>query len=492
VTSIARRPAALLGLGAILGIVAFQLWITPSNPPGFHRDEAALSLNAYTLSTRLRDEDGARLPLFFRSFDDYKSPLYPYLLAGVFRLTGPDQQVARTFSALLVLAAVLLAGVLAWRLTRSGLVAVLVVVLAGLTPWLFELGRVAYEASTQPLLLVLLLLVLERTARLRRYGVAQGAAAGALLGLISYSYTGSRLLGPLLAGALLVFAGRGRWRFVLGAWAAFAAALLPMGIYAIRHPGALTSRYEATTIARDGLSGIRLVGQAVANWFHDVDPWYWATAGDPAPYIHNGGYGAVFGAVVLLAFAGVVLLALRERESLWWRYVVLGTLLTPIPAALTVDRHNALRLAVLPVFLLVLAIPALDELVRSARRSWAGRAVAAVLAVTVVFQLVQFVDEYRARGPGRVVLFEAGVAQLLEAPFAAGETIYVDYDDRGAQTQARWHAVDAGLPLERVVVLPDGGIPSPGSVVLGLFQECDYACEEFARWEGYWLARARS
>jgi hypothetical protein len=200
----------------------------------------------------------------------------------------------------------------------------------------------------------------------------------------------------------------------------------------------------------------------------------------------------VFGAVVLLAFAGVVLLALRERESLWWRYVVLGTLLTPIPAALTVDRHNALRLAVLPVFLLVLAIPALDELVRSARRSWAGRAVAAVLAVTVVFQLVQFVDEYRARGPGRVVLFEAGVAQLLEAPFAAGETIYVDYDDRGAQTQARWHAVDAGLPLERVVVLPDGGIPSPGSVVLGLFQECDYACEEFARWEGYWLARARS
>jgi hypothetical protein len=492
VRSIARRPAALLGLGAILGVVAFQLWITPSNPPGFHRDEAALSLNAYTLSTGLRDEDGARLPLFFRSFDDYKSPLYPYLLAGVFRFTGPDQQVARTFSALLVLSAVLLAGVLAWRLTRSGLVAVLVAVLAGSTPWLFELGRVAYEASTQPLLLVLLLLVLERTARLRRYGVAQGAAAGALLGLISYSYTGSRLLGPLLAGALLVFAGRGRWRFVLGAWATFAAALLPMGVYAVRHPGALTSRYEATTIARDGLSGIRLVGQAVANWFHDVDPWYWATSGDPAPYIHNGGYGAVFGAVVLLAVAGVVLLALRERESLWWRYVLLGTLLTPIPAALTVDRHNALRLAVLPVFLLVLAIPALDELVRRARRGWAGRAVAAVLAVTVVFQLVQFADEYRARGPGRVVLFEAGVARLLEAPFAAGETIYVDFDDRGAQTQARWHAVDAGLPLERVVVLPDGGIPPAGSVVLGLFQECDYACEEFARWEGYWLARARS
>ena len=100
VRSIVERPAVLLGLGAILAVVAFQLWITPSNPPGYHRDEAALSLNAYTLSKGLRDEDGARLPLFFRSFEDYKSPVYPYLLAGVFKVTGPSQSVARGLSAL--------------------------------------------------------------------------------------------------------------------------------------------------------------------------------------------------------------------------------------------------------------------------------------------------------------------------------------------------------------------------------------------------------
>src|SRR6476661_6618607 len=162
-----ERPAVLLGLGAILAVVAFQLWTTPSNPPGYHRDEAALSLNAYTLSTSLRDEDGARLPLFFRSFGDYKSPVYPYLLAGVFRVTGPSQTVARGLSAVLVLAAVLLLGLLARRLSDSWLVATIVVVLAGFTPWLFELGRMAIEASTQPLFVVLLLLVLERVTRLK-------------------------------------------------------------------------------------------------------------------------------------------------------------------------------------------------------------------------------------------------------------------------------------------------------------------------------------
>jgi hypothetical protein len=483
-------PAALFVVGAALAVTAFQFWITPDNPPGFHRDEAALALNAYTLSTELRDEDGARMPLFFRSFDDYKSPVFPYALAAVFKVTGPSQAAARGLSAVLVLAAVVLLGLLAWRLSGDALVAAVVLLAAGFTPWLFELGRMAIEASTQPLLLVLLLLTLERAVRLDRYSIGHGVAAGALLGMFTYSYTGSRLLGPLLAGALVVFAGRERRRLFFAAWATFAVALLPVGVYAIRHPGNLTARYEATTIARDGLSGIHLVLQAIANWARDLNPLHWATAGDPAPYIHNGGYGAFYAGVLALAVAGVVLVLRRERANPFWRYVLFATLVVPIPAALTVDRYNAIRLAVLPVLFLVLAVPGLQALLGAARRSWAARVAAGILVVATGFQLVQFLDEYRTRGPGRVVLFEAGVRPLLEPHLRAGDTIHVDFDDRGAQAQARWHAAALGVPDERVVVLPDGGIPSPGSLVLLQFQDCDFACEEIERWELYRLARA--
>jgi len=490
VRSIADRPALLLGLGVIAAIAAFHLWVTPANPPGYHRDEAALSLNAFTLSTGLRDEDGARSPLFFRSFEDYKSPLYPYLLAGVFKLTGPDATVARGFSAVLVLAAILLLGVLARRLTASNLVAVIAVAAAGLTPWLFELGRMAIEATTQPLFIVLLLLALERTWRLGRYGAVDGLTAGALIALVTYSYTGSRLLGPVLAAALVVFAGKGRWRFVVSAWLTVLVALLPIGVYAIRHPGALTARYDATTIARDGLSGPRLVLEAIGNWLHDIDPWHWATAGDPAPYIHNGGYGAFFGSIAILAVAGAVLVLLRERADRWWRFVLLATLLVPIPAALTVDRYNAIRLAALPVFFLVLAIPAIDALTSAARRSWPARGALAILALVMCAQFVQFLDVYRTRGPARLVLFDAGVAPLLEEPFASGKTIYVDYDDRGAQAQARWHAAERGLPQSRIAILPDGGVPPRGSIVFLRFQDCDFVCEEVTRWEEYRLTRA--
>ena len=485
-----RRPATLLGLGVVLAVVAFQLWVTPSNPPGYHRDEAALSYNAYSIATTGRDEDGAVMPLFFRSYGDYKSPLYPYLLAAVFRVSGPHKEVARAFSAILGAAAVLLLGLLATRLTGRAVVGVVVVVLAGLTPWLFELGRVALEVATQPLLLTLLLIVLHGSWRRRTWTAREGVLVGVLLGLLLYSYTGNRLLAPLLAAALAVFAGRERRRWLVAAWATFAAFLLLLGSYALRHPGTITARYGATTIAREGHSHAWVVMQAVANWFHDIDPWFWATSGDPAPYVHNGGYGSLFAAVVALAVVGVFIVLTRKRDDLWWRYVLVATLIAPIPAALTVDRHNAIRLAALPVLSIVLAVPALDALLVDPRRSPLAAAVTAVLAVAVGVQFLQFLHAYRVRGPARLVLFDAGVDPLLKQAFATDKTIYVDYDDRGAQTQARWHAAEDGVPVDRVQVLPDGGIPPRGSTVFGLFQECDYVCHKFAQWQQYWLATA--
>jgi 4-amino-4-deoxy-L-arabinose transferase-like glycosyltransferase len=484
------RPAVLLGLAAVLSVIGFQLWVTPSNPPGYHRDEAALSYNAYTIATSGRNEDGAVMPLFFRSYGDYKSPLYPYLLAALFKVTGPHAEVARAFSAVLVALSVLLLGLLAFRLTGRKVVAIVVTVIAGLTPWLFELGRVAFEVATQPLLLAILLVTLHRAWRRDAWTIGEGVFAGVALGLLLYSYTGNRLLAPLLTAALVVFAGRGRWRWLLTAWGTFAVFVVPFAVYALRHPGSLTARYGATTIARQGHSHAWVVVQAIANWFHDIDPWFWASSGDPAPYVHNGGYGSLFAAVVVLAIVGFVLVLWRRRDDLWWRYVVAATLLAPIPAALTVDRHNAIRLAALPVLCIVLAVPALDAVLVAPRRSPLAAVGLSLIAVTVVFQFGQFLHEYRTRGPQRLVLFDAGVDPLLRQAFRTGKTIYTDFDDRGAQTQAHWHAAEDGVPTRRIQILPDGGVPPKGSLVFGLFQQCDYVCKKVATWQDYYLATA--
>ena len=159
-----RRSVLLWTLCAAVAAGLF-LAVVPGNPPGFYRDESALAYNAYTVSQTGKDEHGATLPLFFRSFGDYKSPAYTYLLAATFRVAGPSIEAARALSAVLGLLALLGLGLLAARVTGRREVGALIVLLAALTPWLFEVTRLVFEVALLPLAIVLFLLALERAGR---------------------------------------------------------------------------------------------------------------------------------------------------------------------------------------------------------------------------------------------------------------------------------------------------------------------------------------
>jgi len=91
-------------LASIILAFAFYAYDVPANPPGFYTDESSIAYNAHTLGTTGRDESGEPFPLFFRAFGEYKNPTYIYLLAALFRLTGPSVLVARLLSAALACA----------------------------------------------------------------------------------------------------------------------------------------------------------------------------------------------------------------------------------------------------------------------------------------------------------------------------------------------------------------------------------------------------
>src|SRR5687768_7226846 len=75
--------------------LAFYAWGAPTNPPGFFIDESSVAYNAHAISEAGRDEHGEEWPLYFRAFGDYKNPTYVYLLAAVFRVTGPSVAAGR-------------------------------------------------------------------------------------------------------------------------------------------------------------------------------------------------------------------------------------------------------------------------------------------------------------------------------------------------------------------------------------------------------------
>jgi hypothetical protein len=482
------RWPVLVGLGLVLAVAAFQLWISPSNPPGFFRDEAAIAYNAHTIATEGRDEYGARFPLYFSSFLDYKSPLFVYGLAGIFVVTGADREVARGFAAVCVLAALLLLGWLAYRRTSSASVGVAAVVLGGATPWLFELGRVAFEVAMEPLFIVLALLGIERASRLDRWTTGSAIPVSVALGAVTYVYAGGRLLAPLLAAAVAVV-GWKRRRWVVAVWLGFASTQIPLLLYSRVHPGALSRRYEATTFARDDMPVWEIAWRGTVNYLQDLQLWHYVVSGDRDPYAHTPGTNALLAASVALSVAGLVLIVARHRADPFWRYATVALLVSPIPAATTIDRFHALRLAPFAVMLVVVAIPALGAL----REKWDtarwARRLALVLAALALVQFALFVDTYRTEGPLRTGRFEAGIPDLLRVAWANDGIAYVDYDDLEPLVVARWHALTRGIDQSRVTRLPDGGIPPVGAIAFGRTQECDYVCERIAESGDYWIAR---
>jgi hypothetical protein len=486
--SILGRWKLLIGLAVVLAVSVFQLWVSPGNPPGFFRDEAAIAYNAHTIATEGHDEYGARFPLYFSSFLDYKSPLFVYGLAGVFTVTGADREVARGFSAACVLAAILLLGLLAYRRTGRASAGVVIVALGGVSPWLFEVGRVAFEVAMEPFFLVLALLAVERAGRLDRWTPSTAIPVALALGAITYVYAGGRLLAPLLALGLIVL-GRSRWRWVLTAWLGFAVTQIPLILYMRAHPGALTRRFDATTFVTDDMPAWEIAWRAAVNYAQDLQVWHYVVSGDVKPYAHTPGTSALLGVSVLLALAGIGLALARLRSDAFWRYAVAALVVSPIPAAFTIDRFHAVRLVPFAVMLVVMAIPAVDALIAGTVRTAWVRALAAMLVTLAALQFGFFIHTFRIDGPQRTGRFEADVPVLLDQAWSNGGTVYVDYDDLEPLTLARWYALVRDIDQSRVTRLPDGGIPPTGTIAFGRTQECDYVCARLEDSGDYWIAR---
>src|SRR3989344_1420628 len=82
----------------------YQLGI---NPPSLDWDEASIGYNAYSILKTGADEYGNRLPLSFRSFDDYKPPVYIYLTVISVALFGLTEFAARFPTAVIGVLAVI-------------------------------------------------------------------------------------------------------------------------------------------------------------------------------------------------------------------------------------------------------------------------------------------------------------------------------------------------------------------------------------------------
>jgi 4-amino-4-deoxy-L-arabinose transferase-like glycosyltransferase len=483
-----KLSPALWLLLAAAGL-AFYAWGAPKNPPGFFIDESSVAYNAHTVSEAGRDEHGREWPLYFKAFGDYKNPTYVYLLAAVFRVTGPSAAAARYLSAALGVLAALALGLLGARLTGSRAAGLLTMLAALLTPWLFELSRVVVEVAAYPLAVALFLLATHRAARREAWGLVDSALVAAALALVTYTYSTGRLFGPLLAlGLALLLTTRARARPLLTTWLLYGLALVPLYVYHRRNPEALAKRFNYLTYVSPESGYAEVAWEFVKHFAANLNPWRLLVTGDVNGYQIASVPGAAlvpFAAFALTLFGAWLALKSARRDA-WWRLFFYGLAASVVPASLTNDYFHMLRLAALPVFLVALCAPALAWLLEGGRGR--RRALAVLVALTLAQGAVfRWQFERYAASPWRRHMYDADYrSKILTAALAASprEVHLADSTSVPGYVQALWHGAASGLAPSTFVRLRVDE-PAPAGAVVITTEDVRPRCRVLAESEPY-------
>jgi 4-amino-4-deoxy-L-arabinose transferase-like glycosyltransferase len=277
-----RAAAVALGIVA-LGWCVMRFVGLAQVPYGRSTDETLAALHVECLAQTGASADGHRWPLFATGIGGgLYTPTYLYTLFAWTRVFGASITSIRALSATFSIAAIV--GI--WLLVRKVAderAAWLAAAAAALSPWSFQVARLATDAPMAPMLLVFAVYFFVRSPRAR-----WAAAAGVFMSLAAYTYPPVRLQAALLV-ALLLFVERARLDGArVGAFlGAMAVTALPLLVLTLN--GTLMGRSKALSIlsidyidANRGQSGrvLFVVKQALENLFEHLRPSYLFFSGD--------------------------------------------------------------------------------------------------------------------------------------------------------------------------------------------------------------------
>ena len=512
-----RKHIRLSRVLAAAGLVALFVLYTSGisrNPPGFYMDESATAYNAYLLSRTGADEAGHHFPLLVQWYTgpstSFVNATTMYLMALYFLIVPPSVVAARLFAAFWMFAACLLLGVLAKRISGSKSIGVIVAGTALLTPWLFEVSRLVWDAHFVPMAVVLFLWAVYTAQKKEKWSWREVISIAATLALLTYGYFAGRALAPLFALGLLWFAAtRDRLFAIAKIWGVYALSLVPTLIFSWRHPGAMATRFELATYIKPGVPWRDCAVEFIRRFLEDQSVMGLLETGHPL-YRHHviEAGGVFFFATFVLSMLGLLIIVRSRLREPWWRFSVYGLAVSIVPGAITYEPFHALRLLALPVFLLLLTIPALEWLldlegqkeqspnlnvIPPNRFPFAARLlILFLLSALTIFEAMHFQRLYRQYGPQRGIFFDAPYKEAYDAAVAQPQRpIYLRDGFYGpSYIDGLWYAAVEGRPRSEFVHLESGAKPPSGAIVLGSEEKCEH-CDIIKRSGIYLLYRQK-
>lgn len=406
-------------LVAIIGLaILLRFWQLGETPKGFYLDEAAIGYNAYSIIKTGKDEFGQTMPILFRSFGDFKAPIYIYLLVPIYQALGMSVWSTRVLSAGAGVASVVFLYLLVSRVSKDRKLGLLAAGLLAISPWGIIFSRTSYETNVALTLLIISLWSFYKSEEKAWWLLPSG-----LLASLSFlTYHSERVIVPLIfVGLIFRHWKRITWRENLKI---FLITLILAGVVIIptvrlfASPGFLSrlnslSIFAKPTTALWGYDSSAAGEETILNnrelllarqwsslYVSYFSPRYLFGLGDPGPRSSFPDLPTFYLWQLPFLIIGMrVFLKNKIKNNKELIYLTgLMLLVSPIPASITQDPYSSIR--ALPMVVPLLILIALG--MKNVTERW-GKEMNLIFAVLVLwsvgklyFSVFKLNDYYRA------------------------------------------------------------------------------------------------
>ena len=342
----------------------YKLGITPA---GFYLDEAAMGYNAYSIAKTGKDEFGKAIPLIFRSFLDFKTPIYTYILVPLIPIFGLSIYTVRFLSAFFGVLTLPLIYLLIKEITPekyAAKLALLTTFLMAISPWHILLSRTSYETNLS--LFFLILGIYTFYLGLKKPYLFIISSLGLSLSFLSYH--AERLIVPIVfvfltaSNLKVLMANLRRYWFVavISIFLGLFLALPTIGL--MRTPGFLsrTTTLNIFSYSRQFPSGYKpdyhgplaglinspallSVNEFASLYVSYFSPRYLFSIGNADPKSSYPGLATFFIWQLPFYLIGLYFLIKDKKLNPLRSIVILLLLVSPLPAALTRDPYTTIR-----------------------------------------------------------------------------------------------------------------------------------------------------
>ena len=367
----------IIVLGTLLRIIAVDKY-----PAGLNADEAAIGYNAWSIILTGQDEHKATWPIVFRSFDDYKLPVYFYLVLPFVKVLGLNIWAVRLPCAILGSLSIWLLYLLVKELFRekeNDRLALLAAFLLAISPWHLQFSRGGWEVNVSTFFFLLSSLAFIRSFKNVNYLFL--FAISTVLAL--YTYPSARVVLPLLMiGTAIIFwsdfiklFNKQNLKTTLIALFLAIVLIIPVATQLLSKSG--QARFSGVSVFSD--SGpywralalrneqpkvnlyVKLINnqylsyglQIVQNYLSHYSLRFLFIVGDEIARSKVPGMGQSL--ISLLPFYFLGILVLLKLEGKGKRFVLAWFLLAPLAAAITFQSPHALRAEnmVIPLIIII-------------------------------------------------------------------------------------------------------------------------------------------